>query len=71
MQTFDFEFINSADELLNRLVNMESDFPDLLLLDLSMPGIMGLQALREIRANKKYQSDSHCYSNHFHLKYRP
>jgi CheY-like chemotaxis protein len=52
--TFDFEFINSADELLSRLLNMESDFPDLLLLDLSMPGIMGLQALREIRANKKY-----------------
>ena len=51
---FDFEFINSADDLLKRLHNMESDFPDLLLLDLSMPGIMGLQALREIRANKKY-----------------
>ena len=51
---FDFEFINSADELLKRLHNMENDFPDLLLLDLSMPGIMGLQALREIRANKKY-----------------
>ncbi len=52
--TSDFEFINSADELLRRLNNMEINFPDLLLLDLSMPGIMGLQALREIRANKKY-----------------
>ena len=33
---------------------MENGFPDLLLLDLSMPGIMGLQALKEIRANKKF-----------------
>jgi CheY-like chemotaxis protein len=51
---FDFEFINSAEELLDRLNKPESDFPDLLLLDLSMPGIMGLQALREIRATKKF-----------------
>jgi CheY-like chemotaxis protein len=47
----DFEFINSAEELLNRLFNMETDYPNLLLLDLNMPGILGLQALREIRGN--------------------
>ena len=51
---FDFEFINSAEELLARLNNTESQFPNLLLLDLSMPGIMGLQALKEIRENKKF-----------------
>jgi CheY-like chemotaxis protein len=50
----DFEFINSAEELLSRLSNPEVEFPDLLVLDLNMPGIMGLQALKEIRANKKY-----------------
>jgi DNA-binding response OmpR family regulator len=51
---FDFECINSAEELLNRLDNLETKFPNLLLLDLNMPGIMGLQALKEIRSNKKF-----------------
>jgi CheY-like chemotaxis protein len=51
---FDFEFINSAEELLTRLNKPETEFPDLLLLDLNMPGIMGLQALKEIRSNKKF-----------------
>ena len=50
----DYEFINSAEELLSRLFNMETDFPNLLLLDLNMPGILGLQALREIRMNKRF-----------------
>ena len=50
----DYEFINSAEELLTRLYNMETEYPDLLLLDLNMPGILGLQALKEIRANKKF-----------------
>jgi CheY-like chemotaxis protein len=51
---FDFVFINNAEELLTRLDNPESEYPDLMLLDLNMPGIMGLQALKEIRANKKF-----------------
>jgi len=51
---FDFEFIDSADDLLNRLYKIETEYPDLILLDLNMPGIMGLQALKEIRANKKF-----------------
>ena len=51
---FDFVFINSAVELLSRLNHIENDFPNLLILDLNMPGIMGLQALKEIRANKKF-----------------
>ncbi len=50
----DYEFINSAEELLSRLYSMETDYPDLLLLDLNMPGIMGLQALKEIRSNRKF-----------------
>ena len=49
----DYEFINSAGELLSRLYSMETEYPDLIMLDLNMPGIMGLQALKEIRSNKK------------------
>jgi CheY-like chemotaxis protein len=49
-----YTFIDSAEELLNRLNNPETGIPNLLLLDLNMPGIMGMQALREIRANKNF-----------------
>ena len=51
---FDYAFIASADELLANLKNEETDFPDLVLLDLNMPGILGIQALKEIRSNKIY-----------------
>ncbi len=51
---FEYTFIDNADELLSRLNNPENGFPDLLLLDLNMPGLMGMQALREIRANKNF-----------------
>jgi CheY-like chemotaxis protein len=50
----DYEFINSANDLLSRLYDMQSPYPNLILLDLNMPGIMGLQALKEIRQNKKF-----------------
>jgi CheY-like chemotaxis protein len=50
----DYEFINSANDLLARLFNMGTDYPSLIVLDLNMPGIMGLQALKEIRLNKKF-----------------
>jgi CheY-like chemotaxis protein len=50
----DYEFIDSAQELLNKLYEKDVSYPNLILLDLNMPGIMGLQALKEIRLNKKF-----------------
>lgn len=50
----DYVFIENAETLLENLHSEESDFPALILLDLNMPGMLGLQALKEIRGNKKF-----------------
>jgi DNA-binding response OmpR family regulator len=50
----DYVFIENAETLLENLHSDESDFPALILLDLNMPGMLGLQALKEIRNNKKF-----------------
>lgn len=50
----DYVFIENAETLLDNLHNDEADFPALILLDLNMPGMLGLQALKEIRGNKKF-----------------
>jgi CheY-like chemotaxis protein len=50
----DYVFIENAETLLENLYSDESDFPALILLDLNMPGMLGLQALKEIRNNKKF-----------------
>ena len=52
--SFNYEFITSADQLLKDLNKPETKNPDLILLDLNMPGVMGLQALKEIRSNKSF-----------------
>jgi CheY-like chemotaxis protein len=51
----DYVFIENADALLDSLyTTTEMELPALILLDLNMPGMLGLQALKEIRANKQF-----------------
>jgi CheY-like chemotaxis protein len=50
----DYVFIENAETLLENLYSEESDYPALILLDLNMPGMLGLQALKEIRSNRKF-----------------
>jgi CheY-like chemotaxis protein len=50
----DYVFIENAETLLENLYSDESDYPAIILLDLNMPGMLGLQALKEIRGNKKF-----------------
>jgi len=50
----DYVFIENAETLLETLYSGDADFPALILLDLNMPGMLGLQALKEIRGNKQF-----------------
>jgi CheY-like chemotaxis protein len=50
----DCAFMENAENLLQSLYSDEAEFPALVLLDLNMPGMLGLQALKEIRNNKKF-----------------
>jgi CheY-like chemotaxis protein len=53
--TIDCVFIENGDQLMETLANTEaSNYPSLILLDLNMPGMLGLHALKEIRSNKNY-----------------
>src|SRR5579872_4027997 len=50
----DYDFIENAESLLESLYTDEIELPALILLDLNMPGMLGLQALKEIRSNKQF-----------------
>src|ERR1700748_3184111 len=50
----DYVFIENAEVLLESLYSSDIELPALILLDLNMPGMLGLQALKEIRANKQF-----------------
>ncbi len=50
----DYVFIENAETLLESLYSTDLEFPALILLDLNMPGMLGLHALKEIRANKQF-----------------
>lgn len=54
-QTLDCVFIENGDQLMDTLTKTEPEnYPSLILLDLNMPGMLGLHALKEIRNNKNY-----------------
>ena len=51
----DYVFIEDGIQLMETLhATAPEDYPALILLDLNMPGMMGLIALKEIRDNKKF-----------------
>jgi DNA-binding response OmpR family regulator len=51
----DYVFIEDGTTLIKTLSDSEPDnYPSVILLDLNMPGMLGLHALKEIRDNKNY-----------------
>jgi CheY-like chemotaxis protein len=52
--SIDYAFIENAETLLESLYATEIELPALILLDLNMPGMLGLHALKEIRSNKQF-----------------
>jgi CheY-like chemotaxis protein len=51
----DYVFLEDGRELVETLQSSdENKFPSLVILDLNMPGMLGLQVLKEIRSNARY-----------------
>lgn len=49
-----YQFIENGQDLLTNLVQPDGFFPEVILLDLNMHKLTGLQALSEIRQNRNY-----------------
>lgn len=53
--TIDCIFIENGEQLMKTLNTTDpKNYPSLILLDLNMPGMFGLHALKEVRSNKSY-----------------
>ncbi|MBA4167599.1 MAG: response regulator [Chitinophagaceae bacterium] len=51
----DYVFIENGDELMSALAACEdTEYPSLILLDLNMRGMLGMQALKEIKSNTRF-----------------
>jgi len=50
----DYAFIETGDQLTENLRDPNSMFPSLIMLDLNLPGVMGLVVLQEIRSQREY-----------------
>ena len=50
----DYVFLENAETLMETLFTAEAELPALILLDLNMPGMLGLHALKEIRARRQF-----------------
>lgn len=53
--SIDYVFIENGEQLMETLKATDAqNYPSLILLDLNMPGMLGLHALKEIRDNKNF-----------------
>ncbi len=51
----DYVFIENGDELMKTLMACgEDEYPSLILLDLNMPGMLGMQVLKEIKEKERF-----------------
>jgi len=51
----DYVFIENGDELMKTLEECsDTEYPSLILLDLNMPGMLGMQALKEIKSKPQF-----------------
>src|SRR5262249_41367657 len=50
----DYVFLENAESLMETLYAADAELPALILLDLNMPGMLGLHALKEIRSSRQF-----------------